>query len=338
MMIYFSPNDPDTREFLLRIGLNEQELSRGHVTGVGCDLQRIDSFSLKTIASFQPLQRDEDRPEENVFVLNPREAKKGLELISSYGPQKVLGLFREGCSESSDILNNLLGKNKNLRLFGAVFPASCPYNYLFPPVQVLGVHYPDNFVPGEITKAGKAVIRIMIPPEGGGSAVLVSDKGDLLTARHNLYDRKTGQFKNAKIKIGERKIFLREEDITHDELGLDLVQLRVSGLKGFPYLKIADQAVAGEEVWAIGFPDQISYLGTGLERLSTLGTITHFEDGNSLRVNTNARAAPGNSGGALINSNGELIAIVTAVETVGAWNTAIVQPDSTRASIPPKKW
>lgn len=330
--IYFDPKNAETVELLRLIGFEEDRIARGFVTGSDCQASKVDVSSLRALATCV-LQEDSF---EISCTLGSEEARKGLELIRSHGAEKIQGLFRNRCIESPDILNNLLGINRNARFFGEVLPASCSYSYRFPPVQVLGVYYPDNLVPDFVAKAAKAVVQVTVLPDGSGSAVFISPEGDLLTARHVLYDENAGRLiKGVAIRMEGREIPIRAEHVIYADKRLDLVRLRIPLLKGMPYLEIAGRPRRGEEVWSIGFPGQAFLGGKEPQRLSTLGTVIDVGNNNPHRLATNARAAAGNSGGALINGRGGLVAIMTSVWMASALNRALQQPDYSKASIPP---
>src|SRR5206468_1555978 len=84
--------------------------------------------------------------------------------------------------------------------------------------------------------------------------------------------------------------------------------------KDFPYLPMADSSTAqiGDVVLAIGNPFGIGQTVTmgiiGAKGRGGLG-IEDYED----FIQTDAAINPGNSGGALVNANGQLIAINTAI-------------------------
>ena len=99
---------------------------------------------------------------------------------------------------------------------------------------------------------------------------------------------------------------------SNSELDLAIVKIQVSGL---PYMKLADSKniTIGETVYAIGNP-----LGFEFQRTVTSGIVsgknrsinlngTYMED----LIQTDASINSGNSGGPLINKNGEVIGINT---------------------------
>ncbi|OGQ05329.1 MAG: hypothetical protein A3F82_01065 [Deltaproteobacteria bacterium RIFCSPLOWO2_12_FULL_44_12] len=356
--VYFKPKEPDTHEFLRQIGLSETQISKGYVTtGENCGEGKIDISSLKELATTEPPPEGATEEQKKDFygikeeigedgfyrtaTLSPKEAKKGLDLIKSHGLQKIQGLFRMSCSESDSILNNLLGKQVERGFFGAIIgaDADCPYSNRFTPNEVLGIYYSPKLVPNSVADATKAVVEVTNFPESSGTAFFISSEGDLLTARHVLYDKESGKFREgSKIRAGDHLVPILKEQVISEDKRLDLARLQIRELKGQPYLKMGKRPTLGENVWAIGFPALLPIIGEEVKPLSTLGTIRTDETVDPYRVTTNARVKRGNSGGPLINERGEFVAVVHAVTVTtytGPTNTFLRQEKYSNASIPP---
>jgi S1-C subfamily serine protease len=352
--INFNSKNPETVEFLKRIGLEESQIQKGSITEGEALQTDLQWSSLLNLATSEPAPKEASRDEfldsiggrveksagniHTVATLSPNEASRALKLIAFYGPQKVLGLFKNHCLESSDILNNLLEINSNTRLFGMVLPAQCSFDPNLTAMQALGVYYGNNQVPSLVAKAAKAVVQIILPGDHGGSAVLVSSEGDLLTAQHVLRDIK-GKFREGGvIQIGDKTFPISEKDIIKEDTSRDLVKIRLSDLKGLSYLKPGKQPTGGEEVWATGFPGQPVDRIEELEKLSTLGVVNPAQQPGSPFLALKMRVAEGNSGGSLLNSRGELVGIIHSIGMRGMINTALHQPEFSEASLLPEGW
>lgn len=139
-----------------------------------------------------------------------------------------------------------------------------------------------------------------------GSGVIISSDGYIITNNHVI---------NGALSI---VVYLNNgESYTAKLVGLD-VQLDIALLKikatGLSYMEIgnSDKVVVGDLVLVIGNP--LGYLNesltvgyiSGLEREITL------ENEAMVLLQTDASVNPGNSGGALINTSGELIGIINA--------------------------
>jgi S1-C subfamily serine protease len=121
---------------------------------------------------------------------------------------------------------------------------------------------------------------------------------------------------NFHVMIGAEKAVVTTADgKEHNVLGIydyskekDFALIKVDG-SGFPYLKTADSdsVVTGADTWAIGSP-------LGLRNTISKGIISHASrdlDGKTF-IQTTAAISPGSSGGALLNSAGEVIGVTTA--------------------------
>lgn len=140
---------------------------------------------------------------------------------------------------------------------------------------------------------------------GVGSGVIVSEKGTILTNYH--------------VVEGAEKITIQMENnktypatIKGTDAPSDLAVLEIQSEEKFPFLTLGDsnQVRVGDIVLAIGNPLGIGQTVTaGI--ISAKGRQTGLSDGTSFQdfLQTDAPINRGNSGGALVNVNGELIGI-----------------------------
>lgn len=149
--------------------------------------------------------------------------------------------------------------------------------------------------------------------QGEGSGVIISPDGYILTNNHVVTDRRGGD---------ADKIMIRLSDDTEMEAKLvgrdpktDIAVLKVEG-ENLPVAKIADsdQVKVGDIVFAIGNP-----LGVGLTVTSGIISATgknigiYGNEGYEDFLQTDAAINPGNSGGALVDIEGRLIGINSAI-------------------------
>jgi Do/DeqQ family serine protease len=149
------------------------------------------------------------------------------------------------------------------------------------------------------------------PQQGTGSGVIFSEDGYIITNNHvidfaddvevTLYDNRTFQ---AKV-VGTDKT-------------TDLAVLKIEGT-GFPTLEIADSdnAEVGEWVLAVGNPfDLTSTVTVGIisAKARDINILSGRKSIESF-IQTDAAVNPGNSGGALVDSNGRLLGINAAIAT-----------------------
>ncbi len=167
----------------------------------------------------------------------------------------------------------------------------------------------------------------VIPEQrGSGSGVLISEDGYIVTNNHVVADGEngTGIADEISVTLSNKKTY--KARVIGRDPSTDLAVLKIDG-NGFPYLLYgnSDNAKLGQWVLAVGYP-------LTLETTVTAGIIS--AKGRAIGINqrqsqtpvesfiqTDAAVNQGNSGGALVNTNGELIGI----------NSAILAPSGTYA-------
>jgi Do/DeqQ family serine protease len=147
--------------------------------------------------------------------------------------------------------------------------------------------------------------------KGSGSGVLISADGYVVTNNHVVADAD-----EITVTLNNKKDF--KARVIGKDPSTDLAVLKIEG-KSFPYLTFAnsDDLHLGQWVLAIGYP-------LGLETTVTSGIIS--AKSRSLGINsrqsnapvesfiqTDAAVNPGNSGGALVNTDGNVIGINSAI-------------------------
>jgi serine protease Do len=164
-----------------------------------------------------------------------------------------------------------------------------------------------------------------VPLEGLGSGVIVDSKGYILTNNHVIKgaDKIT-------VVIGE------DEEVQAKVIGADprtdLAVIRVEVGRSLPVLPMAnsDSLNVGEWVIAVGSPFAadlrhtvtagiISALGRDIGIIPTRRKYSGFEN----FIQTDAAINPGNSGGALVNIEGKLVGINTAISSTSGSNSGI---------------
>jgi S1-C subfamily serine protease len=152
-------------------------------------------------------------------------------------------------------------------------------------------------------------------PEGAGTGVAITPDGFMLTSAHVVTGTRTG---TASFTDGRE---LELEVVGTDRLSdLAVVRARGSGLSA-AVLGDADVLKVGQLVVAIGNPLGLSGSVTA-GVVSGLGRSLPTRAGNATRIvenviQTDAALNPGNSGGALADSRGQVVGINTAVAGIG---------------------
>jgi serine protease Do len=148
--------------------------------------------------------------------------------------------------------------------------------------------------------------------ESLGSGVIIDPSGLILTNEHVV-----SRASAITITLADRRTF--RADVVGADPSFDVAVLRIRGAKDLPVVAMGTSAdlMPGEPAIAIGNPFGLSNTVTtgvvsALHRSITAGERT-YED----FVQTDAAINPGNSGGALLNIEGKLIGVNTAVHAGG---------------------
>ena len=153
-------------------------------------------------------------------------------------------------------------------------------------------------------------------PTGLGSGTIIHPDGYVITNRHVvLQDNRRSVAKTVIVQLADRREFRAK--VLGVDAGTDIAVLKIEG-KGLPYAKFADsdKARVGDVVFAIGNPldaglTVTSGIVSAMGRSGKLGMGMAFED----FIQTDAAINPGNSGGPLIDFEGRLLGMNTAIKS-----------------------
>ena len=172
----------------------------------------------------------------------------------------------------------------------------------------------SHAVTSVVDAVGPAVLRVETygragKPSGSGSGVAITPDGLVLTNAHVVEGARAVRLMDAEGRFMEARMLGVDADT-------DLALLRAGAARNLPHAALGDSKMLrrGQLVVAIGNP-------LGFESTVTAGVISAL--GRSLRarngrliedvIQTDAALNPGNSGGPLVSSRGEVIGINTAV-------------------------
>ena len=161
-----------------------------------------------------------------------------------------------------------------------------------------------------LAKCGPAVFKLTSYDARGnllgmGSGVVLSANGDAVTCGH--------------LVNGVARLVAEMADGTKREVSIyaldadsDIAHIRVVGT-GLPYLETASSLSTGDIVYALGYP------GGGAEKV-TEGKVLDAANGDYLvpMIETTAKVVSGNSGGALIDGQGRVVAVTVSSRTGGS--------------------
>ena len=143
---------------------------------------------------------------------------------------------------------------------------------------------------------------------GMGSGVIVSKDGYIITNFHVIEDAST-----IEVTTNNNKTY-KAELIGQDEVA-DIAVLKIDNDITFPYIRFADsdQTKIGEWVLAVGNPYNLTSTVTAGIISAKSRDLNDYDSKNQSFIQTDAAVNSGNSGGALVNTNGDLIGINTAI-------------------------
>ena len=145
----------------------------------------------------------------------------------------------------------------------------------------------------------------------GGSGVIISADGYIVTNNHVVEDAT-----KLKVKLNDGRLFDAELVGTDPTTDIALIKIDSEDLPTLPFGN-SDDLRLGEWVLAIGSPfDLQSTITAGIvsAKARDLGVIPNEARIESF-IQTDAAVNPGNSGGALVNTRGELVGINTVIKS-----------------------
>jgi serine protease Do len=149
--------------------------------------------------------------------------------------------------------------------------------------------------------------------QSSGSGVIISDDGYIVTNHHVIEDATS-----IEVMMNNNQRFFAK--LIGQDPSTDLALLKIKA-KNVPFVKYgdSDDITPGEWVLAIGNPFDLNSTVTAGIVSAKARNIGILRDKNNLQVEsfiqTDAAVNPGNSGGALVNIQGELIGINSAIAT-----------------------
>ena len=139
---------------------------------------------------------------------------------------------------------------------------------------------------------------------GTGSGVIISPDGYIITNNHVIAGAS-----EISITLNNNRVY--EADLIGSDDKTDIALLKINAENTLPALQFGDSDTSqiGEWVLAVGNPFNLTSTVTA----GIISAKSRDLSGDQSFIQTDAAVNPGNSGGALVNMNGELIGINTAI-------------------------
>lgn len=143
---------------------------------------------------------------------------------------------------------------------------------------------------------------------GTGSGVIISPDGYIITNNHVIENA-------TKLEITLNNNEIYEATVVGTDPTTDIALLKIDGDEPFLYIPFGDSDTIrlGEWVLAVGNPFNLNSTVTAGIVSAKARNLHNFDKSPSSFIQTDAAVNRGNSGGALVNANGDLIGINTAI-------------------------
>lgn len=147
------------------------------------------------------------------------------------------------------------------------------------------------------------------PREGTGSGVIISNDGYIVTNNHVIADAK-----EIEVVLNDNRSYKAKVIGTDPSTDLAVIQIKEKGLQSLAFGN-SDNTKVGQWVLAVGNPFNLTSTVTAGVVSAKGRNIRIIKDQAALEsfIQTDAAVNPGNSGGALVNLNGDLVGINTAI-------------------------
>ena len=152
---------------------------------------------------------------------------------------------------------------------------------------------------------GRGAKREMV---GSGSGVIISPDGHIITNNHVIANAS-----ELTVTLNNNKTYAAQ--LIGTDPKTDIALLRINSDEEFPFVPFGDSndLKIGEWVLAVGNPFNLTSTVTAGIVSAKARDLNEFDGNPQSFIQTDAAVNRGNSGGALVNTNGELIGINTAI-------------------------
>lgn len=213
----------------------------------------------------------------------------------------LLVMLLGGCVSATKVVRNEQAEIKNYE-----------FAYFIPPKED-----PREIVPRFVSELEGMGLHVqLVDPEKSsqgsqGTGFVVSDKGYVLTCAHVI-----GKENEATLWIDGNRYhaLVTKKD---KELDLALMKIKEEGLSTFTALHLRNEPTKlGEDIFVMGYP-MSNFLGTNVRLSKGLISSSKGLKGDGNQVQISAEIQPGNSGGPVLDVNGQVVGVVQ--QTLNPW-------------------
>jgi len=145
------------------------------------------------------------------------------------------------------------------------------------------------------------------PGKYAGTGFMVSANGYVATSYHVVKESDSIYIENE--KFGSMKATIVFSDPKNDVSILKISSIDQTGLQALPYQLSTEEANLAEGVYTLGYPREDVVFGEG-----SISALTGYKQStNAYQVSVPVN--PGNSGGPLLNNKGDLVGMISGIET-----------------------
>ena len=161
-------------------------------------------------------------------------------------------------------------------------------------------------------EVSKSVVEVKDAEGGHGTGVIISSDGYILTNAHVIYDYETDQEADISVFLYDGRE-MDAEIIGYDHYSdIALLKINVAGHLFAAKIGDSDELHIGNVVLAIGHPHRFDYsLSSGVVSYLNRLVADYSQACSTPFIQTDAASNPGNSGGPLLNAEGEVVGIIT---------------------------
>lgn len=141
---------------------------------------------------------------------------------------------------------------------------------------------------------------------GTGSGVIISEDGYIVTNNHVIQGAN-----ELEITLNDNRTF--KAKLIGTDSKMDIALLKINTTEKLPYTAFADSDAINVGDWVLAVGNPYNLTSTVTAGIVSAKARNLSENGIQSFIQTDAAVNPGNSGGALVNSNGDLIGINTMI-------------------------